>query len=304
MTPVLPPPGVLCIDKPAGMTSHDVVASVRRLIGQKRVGHAGTLDPLATGVLLVCIGTATRISDYLQAGRKVYRTLMRLGAATTTYDAEGDTTHTAIVPDFRSDDILAALQPFTGEIEQVPPMYSAIKQGGVPLYKLARAGIEVERAARQVVIDDITLEAWQSPDITLRIRCSSGTYVRSLVHDIGLALGVYAHVRELRRLASGNWHVDNAVALATLQQNTEDWQHYLVPLSRISLGLPTITLTEVQVRAFAYGQAISLANELEANEYQVLGPDGRCLGIGRVSPQSALLAPSKVFIDPTMLSTF
>ncbi|NOZ70466.1 MAG: tRNA pseudouridine(55) synthase TruB, partial [Chloroflexi bacterium] len=229
MAPISPPPGVLNIDKASGMTSHDVVAAVRRIVGSKRVGHAGTLDPLATGVLLVCIGSATRISDYLQAGRKVYQARMRLGIETTTYDSEGEVLQTAPVPELSAADFEAQMQSFLGEIEQIPPMYSAIKQGGTPLYKLARAGIEVPRKARKVEITEFTLEAWQPPEATVRIVCSSGTYVRSLVHDLGLKLGTYAHVTALRRLASGEWRVEDAVPLHVLQEQRQHWQDYLTP---------------------------------------------------------------------------
>ncbi len=298
---VEPPAGVLCIDKPAGMTSHDVVAIVRRIIGHKKVGHAGTLDPLATGVLLVCVGKATRISDYLQAGVKVYRTRMRLGTATTTYDAEGEITYTAAVPDLDAGTVQATLQAFVGDIEQVPPMYSAIKQGGVPLHRLARQGIEVERRARRVHISELVLESWQPPEATLRVQCSPGTYVRSLVHDIGRRLGTYAHVQALRRLSSGDWHVDKAVPLATLQAEPEQWQRYLVELPHISLGLSRLNLEASQSRAFCFGQSLSLLEALPAGEYQIMAPDGRCLGIGRFDPEQALLQPAKVFVDPNTL---
>lgn len=296
------PAGVLCIDKPAGITSHDVVAAVRRLARMKRVGHAGTLDPLATGVLLVCLGRATRISDYLQAGEKHYRTVMRLGAATTTYDAEGEITDTAELPPLSAANIAAVLQDFVGEIEQVPPMYSAIKQGGVPLHKLARAGKEVVRPARKITIHEIVLEAWEPPHATLRVRCGSGTYIRSLVHDVGIKLGTFAHVRRLRRLASGDWRVEDAVPLATLQEAGADWQRFLTPLSQINLGLPRLQLDAGQALDFCYGKIIRLDQELWPAEYQVFGPDNLCLGIGRM--QSAKqLHPYKVFLDPTSLAS-
>lgn len=299
----LPPAGVLNIDKPTGMTSHDVVASVRRIIGHKRVGHAGTLDPLATGVLLVCVGAATRISDYLQAGRKTYRARLRLGAATSTYDSEGEVMHTAPVPELNPDIIIAHMQSFIGEIQQIPPMYSAVKQGGTPLYKLARAGLEVERKPRQVLITELSLEAWEPPEATLRIVCSAGTYVRSLVHDLGLSLGTYAHVTALRRLASGDWRVEDAVPLRLLQEQPQRWRDYLTPLAHISLGLPTVYLEARYIEAFAYGRRLSLALDLDSGECQVKGPDGRILGIALYDAELAQLSPRKVFIDPANLAT-
>ncbi|HEY53817.1 MAG TPA: tRNA pseudouridine(55) synthase TruB, partial [Caldilineae bacterium] len=202
-----PPTGVLNIDKPQGHTSHDVVASVRKLTGVRRVGHAGTLDPLATGVLLVCVGPATRVADYLQKGRKIYRTTFRLGVRTDTYDAEGQILHTAPAPALDRATLDRALDAFRGDILQTPPMYSAIKHKGRALYDLARAGIQVERKARPVTIYEINIEAWHSPDLTVQITCSPGTYVRSIGHDLGEALGCGAHVRSLRRLASGTWRV-------------------------------------------------------------------------------------------------
>ena len=192
--------GVFNIDKPAGLTSHDVVQSVRKLTGIRKAGHAGTLDPLATGVLLVCIGAATRVIEYLQAGAKVYRTTVRLGERTTTYDAEGDIINAKPVPALSLEQIETALDCYRGEIEQTPPMYSALKYQGRPLHKLARAGIEVERKPRPVTISRLTLCHWRPPDLTLEIVCSPGTYVRTLADDLGLQLGCGAHVPRLEEV--------------------------------------------------------------------------------------------------------
>jgi tRNA pseudouridine55 synthase len=296
-----PPTGVLNVDKPQGYTSHDVVAKVRKLTRVRRVGHAGTLDPLATGVLLVCVGPATRVADYLQRGRKVYRTTFRLGSSTDTYDAEGRVLSSAPLPELDQTALDRALDAFRGEIQQTPPMYSAIKHKGRALYQLARAGIEVERKARTVTIDEIALEAWRPPDLTVRITCSPGTYVRSIGHDLGEALGCGAHVRALRRLASGTWLIEDAISLEDLLAAKENWPNYLHGLRAALSMLPPLVLTAEQAYRFAQGQAISLDIGDAAPEVQVLGPGEKFLGIGRVHTDRSQVSPYKVFVDPSIL---
>lgn len=296
-----PPTGVLNIDKPRGYTSHDVVATVRKLTGVRRVGHAGTLDPLATGVLLVCVGPATRIADYLQQGRKVYRTTFRLGSSTDTYDAEGRVLNSAPVPELDRMTLDRALDAFRGDILQTPPMYSAIKHKGRALHQLARAGIEVERKARPVTIDEILLEAWRPPDLTVRITCSPGTYVRSIGHDLGEALGCGAHVHSLRRLASGTWRVEDAISLEDLLAAGEHWPDYLHGLRGALSMLPPVVLTAEQAYHFTLGQAISLEIGVADAEVQVLGPGEKFLGIGRVNTDRSQISPRKVFVAPADL---
>ncbi len=296
-----PPAGVLNIDKPQGYTSHDVVARVRKLTGIRRVGHAGTLDPLATGVLLVCVGNATRISDYLQRGRKIYRTTFRLGESTDTYDAEGKVLATTPLPAFDLAELDRALDAFRGDIQQIPPMYSAIKHEGQSLHKLARAGIEVERKARSITIFDISIEAWQTPDLTVRISCTPGTYVRSIAHDLGLALGCGGHVQSLRRLASGVWRMEDAVTLENLLATQDAWPDYLHGLRAALSMLPPLVLTAEQAYRFAVGQSISACTEKDTFEVRVLGPDERLIGIGRMDTDRLLVSPYKVFADPATL---
>ena len=204
--------GILNLNKPKSWTSHDVVAYVRRLTGVRRIGHAGTLDPMATGVLLVCLGRATRIAEYLMAGRKRYRAAIRLGISTDSHDADGRVTATSPVTVNRSE-VERALSVFRGSIEQVPPMVSAIKQNGQPLYKLARRGITVERAARRVEIFDLTLTDWHPPTLTVELTCSPGTYVRALARDLGQQLGCGAHLTALTRLSSGVFSLSEAIDL-------------------------------------------------------------------------------------------
>ena len=292
--------GVLNIDKPQGMTSHDVVARVRRLTGIRRVGHAGTLDPLATGVLLVCVGNATRIVEYLQRGQKVYETTVRLGQETDTYDADGEIVAESPVPDFSLEELDRALDAFRGEIVQTPPAYSAIKQNGQPLYKLARAGREVTAPQRQVTIDAIEILDWQKPDLRLRITCSPGTYIRSIAHDLGQALGVGGHVLILRRVASGSWRVEDAVTLAALEAAGADWPRYLHGLRGALSMLPPLVLPAELAYRFALGQRIVLPEPPdEEGDLRVLGPGEKFLGVGRM--KAGVLAPHKVFADPARL---
>ncbi len=213
--------GILNIDKPAGWTSHDVVAKVRRLLGQKSVGHAGTLDPLATGVLLICVGQATRVSEYLMAGRKVYRATVRLGLETDTYDMDGAVVAERDAPELTREELVTTLDHFTGRIEQTPPAYSAIKQDGVPAHRKARRGEIVTLQPRQVTIYSIDVLAWNSPHVAFDVTCDPGTYIRSLAHDLGAWLGCGATLIELRRLQSGQFRVEDAVDLAALQQIVE-----------------------------------------------------------------------------------
>ena len=287
------PTGVLNIDKPQGMTSHDVVARVRRLTGIRRVGHAGTLDPLATGVLLVCVGPATRFVEYLQQGQKVYETTIRLGEETDTYDAEGEIVARRPVPPLSREAIDRALDAFRGEIMQTPPMYSAIKKRGQPLYKLARQGKSVERPPRPVTIYAIDILDWQPPDLTLRVTVSPGTYIRSIAHDLGQALGAGGHVRTLRRVASGAFRVEDAVTLEELEASGTDWPRYLHGLRGALSMLPAVVLTEEQARRFRHGQRIKLESPpIASSDLRVLGPGETFLGVGRIQDQ--LLVPYKV----------
>jgi len=206
--------GVLVVDKPAGPTSHDVVRTVRRVAGQHRVGHTGTLDPRATGVLVVCLGRATRLVRFLQAGTKTYQARMVLGVETTTQDAQGEVvaTHDAGHVDERT--LCEALTRFQGEIEQVPPMVSAVRVGGERLHERARRGEEVDREPRRVVVHALVLDAFEPgphPEASFLVTCSSGTYVRTLAHDLGRELGVGGSLTALRRLANGPFTIDEAV---------------------------------------------------------------------------------------------
>ena len=293
--------GILVVNKPQGWTSHDVVGRIRSLTHQKRVGHAGTLDPMATGVLLVCLGRATRVAEYLMGSDKTYRAVMRLGVETDTYDAEGQVIAARPV-NVDESELRAALARFVGEIDQVPPMYSALKRDGKPLYKLARQGIEVERAPRRIKIHDIALRAWQPPDATIDVRCSSGTYIRSLAHDVGAALrGVCgAHLIALTRLASGSFSIDDAVTLEDLT-GLGDLSGLLHPLDAALQDLPVLTLDAGQARRVLMGQSITPGG-VEA----LAGPlcrahdaSGALLAVMAFDAATQVWRPKKVLADET-----
>lgn len=212
--------GVLNIDKPAQWTSHDVVAKVRHITGIRQVGHAGTLDPMATGVLVLGLGRATRLLEYLVGQPKTYLAGIRLGVATDTYDATGKPVSQSDIPALSREDLEAVLQAFRGDIMQRPPPYSAIKRDGQRLYRLARQGETVEVEPRPVTVYDFDLLAYDGKVLQAQITCSAGTYIRSLAHDLGQALGCGAHLSSLRRLAVGSFRIEDAVTLDRLDQAT------------------------------------------------------------------------------------
>jgi len=292
--------GILVVNKPQGWTSHDVVGRIRRLTRQKRVGHAGTLDPMATGVLLVCLGRATRVAEYLMDSDKTYRAVVRLGVETDTFDADGRVVATHVV-DVDESGLRVALAHFVGAIDQVPPMYSALKRDGKPLYQLARQGIQVERKPRHITIYDIALRTWQPPDVTIDVRCSSGTYIRSLAHDIGAMLGCGAHLIALTRLASGAFTLEEAVTLEDLTA-PEDLSGHLHPLDAALQDLPILTLDADQARRIVLGQAIPVL-EVEAPADSPLrrahDASGALLAIMVFDAAAQVWRPKKVLADGT-----
>jgi tRNA pseudouridine55 synthase len=254
--------GVLVIDKPAGMTSHDVVNAVRRLAGMRRVGHTGTLDPIATGVLVLLLGPATRLAQFASGATKRYRALIRLGVSTTTYDAAGEPLERHAV-DVDLDRLETALAAFRGEIEQVPPMYSAIKVKGRKLYELARQGKTVPRPPRAVTFYAIDILNWQSPDLTLDVTCSAGTYIRSLAHDLGQELGCGAHLAALRRTASGPFDLSTSHtldALQTLRDQNRLSEALLPPYAALG-SMPCVTITEDEEQALRHGRRLTLEQQ-------------------------------------------
>ncbi|AHF90112.1 tRNA pseudouridine synthase B [Opitutaceae bacterium TAV5] len=210
--------GVLLIDKPTDHTSHDVIARLRGILHMKRVGHAGTLDPMATGLLVVLVGKATSLSQYLMSADKGYTGTVTLGKTTNTQDAEGEMLETRPVPPLTEAQVAAALRSMLGDQYQMPPMFSAIKIDGVPLYKSARKGEDIEREPRFIRVSQFDLTRWQSPEIDFRVKVSKGTYVRTLAHDLGDKLGCGGHLSALRRTACGPLTIDRAVTLEALQK--------------------------------------------------------------------------------------
>lgn len=286
------PFGFLNIDKPLNQTSHDVVARLRRGLGLKKVGHAGTLDPLATGVLVICVGGATRLSDEVMHATKAYRAVIRLGIRTETYDAEGAVTAECDASGITREQVEASLAAFRGPIQQVPPMYSAIKQGGRKLYELARAGETVERAPRRVTIEHLRVSAWNLPDFTLEITCSAGTYIRSLAYDLGERLGVGAHLAGLVRTASGAFRLEDAQPLASLLES--DWGAHLIGPKTALAGWPSIELSAEEVAHVVRGRAIPIRSAISdrALAYTV---DGQLVALVRAD--SGLWRPHKVFSE-------
>jgi len=297
------PGGILNIDKPLGKTSHDIVECVREMTGIRRVGHAGTLDPLATGVLLVCVGrSATRITEFLMDESKAYRADARLGVTTDTLDGEGEIVAESPV-DVDRIDVEKALEQFRGSIEQIPPMYSAVKHQGKPLYRLARRGIEVERSARQVEIMSLELVGWNPPACTLEMTCSAGTYVRVLVHDLGQALGCGAYVTGLTRLASGKFQLEDAVTLDRFKQMAKKgrWSELLSPIDdALADQFPALTLDADAAWRLCSGQAVEAGEGVPEDGalVRVYGPEGRFLALVSYDDDEGVWRPRKVFVTP------
>ncbi len=288
--------GILNINKPEGMTSHDVVARVRRISGQRKAGHAGTLDPLASGVLLVCLGEATRVAEYLMSGDKVYLARIRLGITTDTYDAEGRISGQAKVEVTRAQ-FEQELRTFIGHVEQTPPMYSALKHEGTALYRLARQGQTVARAPRQVEIKTLELVEWAAPDVQVRVHCSKGTYIRSLAHDLGQRLQCGAHLAGLIREASGAFRIEEAITLIELEDafSSGHGAGLLKPLDTALQAFPAVTVDQATARGIVHGQQVELSIHPEAPLSRAYTTDGRLLAL-LCHEQQQLWRPHKVFV--------
>lgn len=284
--------GFFNVHKPLGMTSHDVVAKIRRGLKLKKVGHAGTLDPLASGVLIICVGHATRLSDYVMHMTKRYHADVCLGVTTETYDAEGAVQQVRDPSQVTRDSVVTALKPFLGDIEQIPPMYSAIKQGGKKLYDLARAGETVEREARRVRIDSLDLIEWSPPHFTVNITCSAGTYIRSLAYDLGEALNVGAHLAGLTRLSSGTFTLEQAVTLDMLL-SSDQWKQYVVTPQQALPHWPILNLDADQTAHMLQGRAFAGSTEMTSENVFAVAPDGRLLGV--LEARGGRYRPHKVF---------
>jgi tRNA pseudouridine55 synthase len=246
------------VDKPRGWTSHDAVDAARRWLGTRRVGHLGTLDPLATGVLPLAVREATKLAPFLEGGAKTYVGAFRLGEETDTLDGEGEIVrrHAGPLPDQAA--LRAALAGFRGELEQVPPMFSAVKRGGVPLYRLAREGVEVERVSKRVRVDRLELRAYHPPLVEIEVECSAGTYVRALAADVGAKLGCGAHLASLRRTRSGPFESAQAVPAEQLEREAErgELEARLIPAAS-ALGLPLLRLGPNETLRVMHGAEVA-----------------------------------------------
>jgi tRNA pseudouridine55 synthase len=288
------------MNKSAGMTSHDAVLRVRRLTGLRKVGHAGTLDPMATGVLLLCLGRATRVAEYLVAGRKQYRAVVRFGISTDTYDADGSVTRSVEIPQLHQDQIADALASFQGAIQQIPPPYSAIHRKGQRLYELARRGIPVQVPPRTVEIDRIELIDWESPHLTIDVTCSPGTYIRSLAHDLGQRLDVGGHLAALTRVASGSWRLEDATKLGEFEQAVEvgHWVHLLRPLDTALQDFERVDLPADLAHRVSQGQAVLLDQPSQVPLIRAYAPDNKLVAVLQPSRKPGFWQPKKVFIEP------
>lgn len=246
--------GILVVDKPAGMTSHDVVAGIKRFVRPAKVGHSGTLDPAATGVLVVLVGASTRILEFLEDNKKSYELIIRFGEETDTCDQDGAVLAEYDTSALTIDQIMGAVAGYIGEIEQVPPNFSAIKKDGSPLYKLARKGIFPEVPARKVHIQNVVIEDWQNPFLKLSLDCSRGTYVRSLARDIGRDLGVGGRLDMLRRTRSGKFGINQALTIAEIIDGGPDLiQSKLITLNEALAHVPTIQIDEPELSRLGQG---------------------------------------------------
>ena len=283
--------GIVIVDKPEGWTSNDVVSKLKGVLHTRRVGHGGTLDPMATGVLPVFVGRATRAVEFFEHAEKTYETVLRLGITTDTEDITGTvlTRQDAFVTGETVEEVLAK---FRGEIMQVPPMYSALKVNGQKLYDLARKGKEVERQPRPVTIHELTLLGMEAEGIRLRVRCSKGTYIRTLCKDIGQALGCGGCMAALRRVQAGEYTADKAVPLAELIA-AEDPEIYLRPVDTMFVSYPEVVLTPNQEKRCRCGNAFSVA--MDDGTYRAYGQNGEFLMLAKV--ESGVMSTIKSFFE-------
>ena len=283
--------GVLLFDKPLEISSNDALQKVRRLFQAEKAGHTGTLDPLATGLLPICFGEATKFSNALLDADKTYRALLRLGQTTSTGDAEGEITaeHTVEVEQAGVDAVLAR---FRGEIQQLPPMHSALKHLGKPLYEYIRKGETVERELRNIVIHELVLNAFSGNQMDITVRCSKGTYIRTLAEDIGAALGCGAHLIGLRRTAIAHFDLRDSHTWQQLEAMTEaERDACIMPLESLIPDMPQLQLDAVQIKRLAQGQRLALDTGLPDGKVRLQGPQG-FIGVGLL--QGRRLAPDRL----------
>lgn len=293
--------GLLLVDKPAGITSHDVVDHIRKAAKMRRVGHTGTLDPAATGLMIVCLGPATRLSEHLTGLDKSYEGVMRLGMETASYDADGEVVAESAVPDTNIEELQLLCDRFVGNIEQVPPMVSAVKVGGERLYKLARKGEVVDRPARAVTIHCFDVLSYEAPDARILVSCTSGTYVRTLCHDVGQLLGCGAILAQLRRTKVGTHDVADAQPMEAFQ-TPEDVEQQLLPMGE-ALDLPEVVVRRSGMSALHHGNPLTNLDLKEVctvrdGWVQIKNDAGRLLALGfaQGNAMGVEIQPKRVFI--------
>lgn len=289
--------GIIVIDKPSGWSSFRVVQFAKRTLDVKRAGHTGTLDPLATGVLPVCLNEATKAIPFLPEDEKEYEGTLVLGTATDTFDSEGKIVSTSDVPEITSAEVQSIFGDFTGDIKQIPPLFAAVKLNGKPLYYWARKGIPVEKEARHVQIKEFNINEFDPPEISFRVVCSRGTYIRSLVNDIGRRIGCGAYLKKLRRLRSGPFTIGQAVSLSDLKESD------VYPISKVLEHIPSVRIEGDLARNVEHGMEISIdklaffpdSNEREIPWIKILTKQGNLLAIYSWKDKSRQLKPVRVF---------
>ncbi len=297
--------GVIVVDKPAGWTSHDVVGKVRGIAGTRRVGHLGTLDPIATGVLPLMIGQATRLARFWEGSEKTYEAVVRFGFATSTYDRAGEPCGPDVQPVVTADAIEACLAPMRGDIEQIPPPVSAKKIGGVPAYKLVRQNVPVELAPVRVSIYELTLLGVEDARARLRVRCSAGTYVRSIAHQLGEMLGCGAHIEDLVRTASGPFALDRAFTIAQLQElkDQDRLREAVIPMRDALPDFPEVLVDETTAARIRQGRDFNASPfrlHAGAPHVRAIGPGGELVAVGRIALPNlyhpvVVLGPAQAF---------
>lgn len=285
--------GIFLLDKPQGISSNDIMQKVKRLFQANKAGHTGALDPLATGMLPICLGEATKFSQFLLDSDKRYRVIAKLGERTDTSDADGQIVERRKIQVAESE-IISALAKFRGEIMQIPTMFSALKHNGKPLYEYARAGITVEREARPITIFELQFIEYQAPYLTLEVHCSKGTYIRTLIDDLGELLGCGAHVTMLHRLAVANYPANKMLPFEKLQKNAEnlslaELDLLLLPVDSAVAALPRLDLDEKQTKSVQFGQRVKFVNELNLFGFvRLFGESGQFLGIAEIREDNVI----------------
>jgi tRNA pseudouridine55 synthase len=295
--------GIFLLDKSSGITSNAALQKVKRLLNARKAGHTGSLDPLASGLLPICLGEATKLSSFLLANDKRYRVVVQLGQSTTTGDAEGEPTSQCAVPDLDREIIQTVLERYVGELEQLPPMYSALRQDGVRLYELARKGIEVDRKPRRITIHALRLMGFTESSLDLDVHCSKGTYIRVLAEDIGRDLGCGGHVKSLRRTHVGDLRVEDAYTLREVETLPENERlDRVLPMDRGVAGLPAVQLDDELVYFLQRGQAVRTQKAPTRGWVKLYARTGRFFGIGEVLSDGKL-APRRLIKSTGLLAS-